>query len=90
MNKERSSVRTPIWVLVAKGWFFGTFAITLPFLLLFALSLPFVETETGLTEIILAIFVAPIILSLQSLLISLIVVFGLKVAVFVGMQKDEG
>lgn len=88
MNKKDNLSQTPLWVLIAKGWFFGMLAITLPFLLLFAISLPFVETESGLREIVLALFFVPFILSFQGLMISLIVLFGLKIATLVGMQQS--
>lgn len=87
MNKKGNTSQTPLWVLIAKGWFFGMLAITLPFLFLFAMSLPFVETESGSKEIIVALFFVPFILLLQGFLISLIVLFGLKIATLVGMQK---
>jgi len=87
MDYGTSSKRTPLWVLVAKGWFFGMLGIALPLVLVIALSLPFVENGDETKEIIFGLLLLPVILVLQGLMIAVVVSFGIKLASLVGFQE---
>ena len=72
-----------------KGWFYGVTAIFLPITLLASIVVIFAGGNESPLEMILSVFMVPIIAAIQGVIVGGIVVFGLFIASIVKPDKPN-
>lgn len=79
MNSSNPNKRNIDWMVIVKGWFFGGMAFLLPIFIIAGIFSRIVQADIILQDVLLGVLILPVILAGQGLLISLIVMLGLKV-----------